>query len=130
VSLSVSLPNNTFKLPPVTKSATGTTAKVAFTFPGQGRATLTLKEAVKRSKHGKPRTLSTPVVIRSTGAGRQAVSVKLNAAGRRLLAHEGKLKLTLVITFQPTGGEVSTQSMTVILHAPRHHTALRQPGRD
>ena len=119
ITISVALPESRFKLPPVTKTAGGSSIRAAFTFPGKGRLTLTLKEPIKGSTGGKRRTLSTARVISSAGPGQQTVAVKLNKLGRRILAREGKLKVTLVIAFRPVGGVERTRTQTFTLHAPK-----------
>jgi hypothetical protein len=118
VSLVSTPPSNVFVLGPSTLNRKKGTGSLSVTVPGAGSLSLTDARPAARIK---------PVTVATTAAGAAALSLTPTKAGRKALKNKGTLTEPVVVTFTPTGGFASTQTLSVTLklkpkkHKKHHH---------
>jgi hypothetical protein len=95
-------PSHLFVLGAVTKHKKAGTATITATLPNPGQATLSGK-GVKSASAVAPTASDVQLLIKATGKK------------KRKLNDTGKVKLNVAITYTPTGGDPSTQSVKVKL---------------
>jgi hypothetical protein len=107
-------PSNVFtkgKLKLNKKNGTGT---LTVTVPGAGVLTLAdangSKKATASKRKRKPKLVK-PATLKPTAAGTVKVPLKPTGAGKKILRKKGKLKFKATLSFTPTGGSASTQSL-------------------
>jgi DNA-binding beta-propeller fold protein YncE len=100
-------PSNAFDIAKLKKNKHKGTAKVTVTVPGPGELQLS-------GKNLKTTAATAPA------AGNQKLGVKTKGRLKKKLRNRGKLKITLDITFTPTGGDANTESFGIKL--------VRKPG--
>jgi ABC-type phosphate transport system substrate-binding protein len=103
-------PSNTFSL--LRKSISSKTggATVSVKLPGAGKLEMTVT-----SKSGK-RTLKVGhVVLTANKAGTFELALKPSAAAKKVLREKGSLRVSLKLTFTPTGGSASSSTSSLTL---------------
>jgi hypothetical protein len=85
-----------------------------------GAGKLHVANPAAASAHQTPRIA--PAHITAKHAGAVTITLKLNGAATRLLHHARHLRVTLQLTFTPTGGTTvrTTRKITITAPAPRH----------
>jgi hypothetical protein len=99
-------PTNSFTLGGVTRNKKKGTATLAFSLPNPGDFSGSGQGA---------QVVSGPVTSTAVPAGTSTLVVKAKGKKKRKLNEKGKVKVNLVITYTPTGGDPSTQSVKVKL---------------
>ncbi len=100
-------PSNAFTLSSARVS--GLAIRLSLQLPGAGKVTVTSSTKPKR---GKTITLAAKSLT-VTKSGAQTLSISLSAKAKSALKRDKKLKVTLKITFTPTGGTAKTTTKTV-----------------
>jgi ABC-type phosphate transport system substrate-binding protein len=103
-------PSNLFTLPRKSISSKTGGATISVKLPGPGRL-----EMVGRAKVGKKRVNVGRVVLNATKAGTFALNLKPSAAAKKQLRKKGSLRVSLLFTFTPTGGEANTTTSSIVL---------------
>jgi hypothetical protein len=101
-------PTNTFTLGATTRKKKKGTATISLDLPNPGELTGSGK-GVKTSSAGRA------VISKSVGAGQARLLIKAKGKKKRKLNETGRVKLNVAITYMPTGGDPSTQSVKVKL---------------
>jgi hypothetical protein len=101
-------PTSTFTLGAITRNKKKGTATIKVNVPNPGELTGSGK-GVKASSVGRA------VISKSVGAGAAQLLIKTKGKKKRKLNETGKVKLILAVTYTPTGGSPSTQSVKVKL---------------
>jgi hypothetical protein len=117
VSITSTPPNNVFKKGKLKLNKSNGTGTLTVTVPGAGVLTLTDAAATKKataSKKGKKKLVK-PATLKPTAAGTVKVALKPTGAGKKILRKKGKLKIKASLSFTPTGGTASTQSLKATL---------------
>jgi hypothetical protein len=99
-------PTNTFTLGSVTRNKKKGTATLSLTLPNPGDLAVSGTGATTALVAGASSAVS---------AGATSLRIKATGKKRKKLSSTGKVKLTLAITYTPTGGDPSSQSMKVKL---------------
>ena len=73
------------------------------------------------AKAGKKKITVSHVVLNAGKAGAFTVTLKPSAAAKKILKEEGTLKVTLTLTFSPTGGTANRSTSTVTLKLAKKH---------
>ena len=103
------VPANTITVGAITHNKKKGTATIAFdAIPNPGELTGS-GNGVKASSAG------TAAISKSVGAGMAQLLIKAKGKKKRKLNQDGKVKLTVGITYTPTGGDPATQSVKVRL---------------
>jgi hypothetical protein len=100
-------PSNSFAISTVKRNKNKGTATIAVTLPNPGELT--------GSGKGVQASSARAVTGRSVAAGPAQLLIKAKGKKRKTLNETGKVKLTVAITYTPTGGSPSTQSVKVKL---------------
>ena len=87
----------------------GTTIRLSLQLPGAGK--LSIASSTKPKK-GKAIKLATKAVA-VTKSGAQTITVSLSSKAKSALKKDKKLKVTLKITYTPTGGAAKTITKSV-----------------
>jgi hypothetical protein len=103
----VEKPSNTFSLGAITRNKKKGTATLTFNVPNPGD--------LAGSGQGAQVASTEAVTSKAVPAGAAKLVVKAKGKKKRKLNETGKVKLTLAITYTPTGGDPSTQSLKVKL---------------
>jgi hypothetical protein len=103
-----SAPSNAFTLGAITRNTKKGTAKITVNVPNPGELTAT-GNGVKAASVGRA------VISKSVGGGPAQLLIKANGKKKKTLNEVGKVKLNVAITYAPTGGNPSTQSVKVKL---------------
>jgi hypothetical protein len=104
-------PSNVFTLGSTRQSGTGGTAILIASVPGPGTL-----DASGKAVLSKPRPVNVVRThVKVTHAGTVPIVLKPNAAATKQLKKKGSLKVTVTITFSPTGGTPSSTTRTVTL---------------
>jgi hypothetical protein len=108
-------PSNVFTIGAAKKNKKKGTARLAVTVPGPGSLALSGK-GVKAQQAS-----ATGPLAAKTVAATGAVTLLIKAKGekKRTLNEKGKVKLNVAVTYTPTGGDPSTQSVKVKLKKKR-----------
>lgn len=105
-------PSNKFSLPRKTISSKTGDATISVNIPGPGKVVLlgTAKAGKKQIKVGQ-------VTLNANQGGTFSLKLKPSAAAKKVLQEKGQLKVSLKVTFTPTGGSqaASTSSVTLKL---------------
>jgi tripartite motif-containing protein 71 len=101
-------PSNAFTLGPISRNKKKGTATINLTLPNPGELTGS-GSGVKASSAGRA------VTSKSVGAGQAQLLIKATGKKKRKLNETGKVKLSVVVTYTPTGGDPSTQPVKVKL---------------
>ena len=105
-------PTNAFTLGAITRNKKKGTATLNFTLPNPGELTGS-GDGVKASSTGGA------VISKAVGAGQARLLIKAKGKKQRKLNETGKVKLSVAVTYTPTGGDPNTQSMKVKLKKKR-----------
>jgi hypothetical protein len=100
--------SNSFTIATIARNKKKGTATVTLNIPDAG-------ELVGSGKGVKASSAGMAVTSKSVGTGQAKLVVKAKGKKRRKLNETGKVKLSLAITFTPTGGKPRTQSLKVKL---------------
>jgi hypothetical protein len=100
-------PTNSFILGAVTRNKKKGTATLAFNLPNPGD--------FSGSGQGAQVASTGAVTSKAVPAGIATLVVKAKGKKKRKLNEKGKVKLNLAVTYRPTGGDPSTQSVKVKL---------------
>jgi hypothetical protein len=100
-------PSNSFTVTGIAPTKKGT-ATLAFNLPNAGDLT--------GSGQGAQVASTGAVTSKAVPAGTATLVVKATGKKKRKLNEKGKVKLNLAVTYTPTGGDPSTQSVKVKLH--------------
>lgn len=103
-------PTNTFSLAATTRNKKTGTATLAFDLPNPGQLGGAAKGA-KISPVGPGGTGS----VTAPGSGPSQLLIKAKGKRKKKLNQKGKVKLNVAVTYTPTGGDPSTQSIKVKL---------------
>jgi hypothetical protein len=93
----------------------GTSIRLSLQLPGAGQVKIAWST---KPKKGKKITLAAKSVT-VTKAGAQAISLSLSPKAKKALKKDKKLKVTLKITYTPTGGTAKTTTKTVTVKQPK-----------
>jgi ABC-type phosphate transport system substrate-binding protein len=115
-------PSNQFSVPKTAISSKTGNATVSVKLPGAGRL-----ELLGNAKSGKKTIKVGRVVLTANRAGTFKLTLKPGKAAKELLRKKGKLKVSLKLTFTPTGGTAksSTRSVTLKLAKPKKKSERR-----
>jgi ABC-type phosphate transport system substrate-binding protein len=110
----VTPPSNQFTLTRKSISSKTGGATISVKLPGAGKL-----DVLGQAKVGKKKITVGHVALNAGSAGTFSVTLKPSAAAKKVLNKEGKLKVTLKLTFTPNGGtaNTSTSSLTLKLNA-------------
>lgn len=114
-------PSNLFTLPRKSISSKTGAATISVKLPGPGKlemvGTAKVQTGAKSSKRaGKSKTIKVGrVVLNASKAGTFNLTLKPSAAAMKELREDGKLRVSLKLTFTPTGGEAKTTTSSVTL---------------
>lgn len=103
-------PSNLFTVPRKSISSKTGGATISVKLPGPGKL-----ELVCSSKVGKKRINVGKVVLTATKAGTFNLSLKPSGAAKKQLREKGSLRVSLVFTFTPSGGDAKTTNSSVTL---------------
>jgi ABC-type phosphate transport system substrate-binding protein len=103
-------PSNLFTLPRKSISSKTGSATISVNLPGPGVLVMaaTAKVGKKQVKVGR-------TVLNAGRAGTFALQLKPSAAAKQQLRKKGSLKVSLELTFTPTGGDANSSNSTVVL---------------
>jgi ABC-type phosphate transport system substrate-binding protein len=103
-------PSNLFTVPrkSISSKTGGATVSVKLPGPGQLEMLGTAKAGKKQIKVGR-------TVLNASKAGTFSLQLKPSGAAKQLLRKKGSLRVSLVFTFTPTGGEESTTTSSITL---------------
>lgn len=103
-------PSNQFTVPRKSISSKTGGATVSVKLPGPGQLELlgTAKAGKKQIKVGR-------TVLSASKAGTFSLQLKPSATAKQLLRKKGSLRVSLTLTFTPTGGEQSTTTSSITL---------------
>jgi hypothetical protein len=101
-------PDNAFTLGAVTRNKKKGTASLTATLSNPG-------DLSGSGNGAKVATAAGAMISKSVGVGPAQLSIKAKGKKKRKLNQTGKVKLNLAITYTPTGGDPSTQSIKVKL---------------
>ena len=104
------LPSNQFSLLKKTISSKTGGATISVKVPGAGKL-----EMVGTAKAGKKTIKVGRTVLNATQGGTFKLTLKPSAAAKKQLQKSGSLKVTLKLTFTPTGGTTSSSSSGLTL---------------
>jgi ABC-type phosphate transport system substrate-binding protein len=111
-------PNNKFSLPRKTISSKTGAATIAVKVPGPGKVelvgTANVSAANTARKNKKSITVGR-VVLNASKAGTFNLTLKPSAKAKQQLRKAGKLRVSLKVTFTPTGGTASVSNSSVTL---------------
>jgi DNA-binding beta-propeller fold protein YncE len=99
-------PSNLFSLGKAKADARKGTASLSVTVPGPGTLRVTGKAVRTRT-------------VQAGGAGTLVLPVAPKASAKRALRTHGKARISVSVTFTPTGGAPRTARKTIVLRAPR-----------
>ena len=103
-------PSNLFSMPRKSISSKTGGATLSVKLPGPGKL-----ELIGSAKNGKAKIKVGRVVLTANKAGTFELALKPSAAAKKVLRDKGSLKVTLSLTFTPTGGEAHTSSSSLTL---------------
>jgi hypothetical protein len=103
-----SVPSNAFTIGAITRNKKKGTATLSANVPNPGELTAS-GSGVKASSAGRA------VTSKSVGAGQAQLLIKATGKKKRKLNETGKVKLSVAVTYTPTGGSPNTQSVKVKL---------------
>ena len=101
-------PTNAFTLGAITRNKKNGTATLTVNAPNPGELTAS-GNGVRASSAGRA------VISKSVGAGQAQLLIKAKGKKKKQLNQRGKVKLSVAVTYIPTGGDPSTQSVKVKL---------------
>ena len=93
----------------------GTSIRIALQLPGAGKVSVA---SSTKPKKGAAIKLATKTLTAS-GSGAQNITVSLTSAAKKALKKDKKLKVTLKITYSPTGGAAKTLTKSVTVKQPK-----------
>jgi streptogramin lyase len=102
------MPSNAFTIGAITRNKKKGTATLSANVPNPGELTAS-GSGVRASSAGRA------VTSKSVGAGQAQLLIKATGKEKRKLNETGKVKLNVAVTYTPTGGDPSTQSVKVKL---------------
>jgi len=100
-------PTNAFTLSAITRNKKKGTATITLNVPNPGDLT--------GSGNGVKAASAGAVISKSVGAGPAQLLIKAKGKKKKKLNETGKVKLNVAVTYAPTGGDPSTQSVKVKL---------------
>ncbi len=103
-------PSNAFSVTKKTISSKDGKATISVKLPGPGKLVL-----VGKAKNGKKNIQVGKVTLNAAKSGTFSLTLKPSAAAKQLLKSKGSLKVTLQITFTPTGGSAKASNSAVTL---------------
>ena len=103
-------PSNVFTMPRKSVSSKTGSATISVKLPGPGKL-----EMVGTAKKGKKKIKVGRVVLNAGKGGAFSLVLKPSAAAKSVLRNSGSLRVSLVLTFTPTGGEANTDTSSVTL---------------
>jgi ABC-type phosphate transport system substrate-binding protein len=103
-------PSNAFSVTKKTISSKDGKAAISVKLPGPGKLVL-----VGKAKNGKKTIQVGKVTLNAAKSGTFILTLKPSAAAKQLLKDKGSLKVTLQITFTPTGGSAKASNSAVTL---------------
>lgn len=103
-------PSNAFSLLKKTISSKTGQAAISVKVPGAGKLVL-----VGTAKSGKKTLKVGQVVLSANKAGTFSLTLKPSGAAKKVLKEKGSLKVTLKLTFTPTGGTAKSSNSAVTL---------------
>lgn len=103
-------PSNLFSMLKKSISSKTGGATVSVKLPGPGKL-----ELVGSAKNGKAKIKVGRVVLTANKAGTFDLALKPSAAAKKVLNKKGSLRVTLSLTFTPTGGEANTSTSSLTL---------------
>jgi ABC-type phosphate transport system substrate-binding protein len=103
-------PSNLFTVPRKSISSKTGGAAVSVKLPGPGKL-----ELVGTAKAGKKRINVGKVVLTANKAGTFNINLKPSGAAKKQLREKGSLRVSLVLTFTPTGGDPKSSTSSITL---------------
>lgn len=115
-------PSNQFSVPKTAISSKSGSATLSVKLPGKGKL-----ELLGNAKSGKKTIKVGRVVLTANKAGTFKLTLKPSKAAKELLKKKGSLKVTLKLTYTPTGGTAksSTRTVTLKLAKPKKKSGRR-----
>ena len=115
-------PSNQFSVPKTAISSKTGSATVSVKLPGKGKL-----ELLGQAKSGKKTIKVGRVVLTANKAGTFKLTLKPGKKAKAMLKSKGKLKVTLKLTYTPTGGSAksSTRTVTLKLDKPKKKSGRR-----
>ena len=114
----VTPPSNLFSLPKKTISSKTGQATVSVKIPGPGKVEMvgtTNVPSAKSSRAPKKKITVGKVVLTASKAGTYNLTLRPSAAAKKRLREKGKLRVSLKVTYTPTGGTAKTSNSSVTL---------------
>lgn len=102
--------SNQFSLTRKSISSKNGSATLSFTLPGAGKL-----DVIGKAKVGKKQITIGHVVLNAGKGGTFIVTLKPNAAAKKVLNEKGKLNVSLKLTFAPNGGSAKSSTGAVTL---------------
>ncbi len=106
-------PSNAFSIPTATVAKNGNVT-IGLRLPGAGRVVGAATASVKSGRRTVRRTVGS-LQARVSRAGTVRVTVRLNAAGKAALRKVKRLRVTIRVTFTPTGGAANSRTKVVTI---------------
>jgi len=103
-------PSNAFSVTKKTISSKDGKATISVKLPGPGKLVL-----VGKAKNGKKNIQVGKVTLNAAKSGTFSLTLKPSAAAKQVLKDKGSLKVTLQLTFTPTGGSAKASNSAVTL---------------
>jgi hypothetical protein len=103
-------PSNLFTVPRKSISSKTGGASVSVKLPGPGQL-----EMLGSAKAGKGKIKVGRVLLTANKAGTFELALKPSAAAKKALREKGSLKVSLTLTFTPTGGDAKTTTASLTL---------------
>lgn len=103
-------PSNAFSVTKKTISSQDGKATISVKLPGPGKVVL-----VGKAKNGSKNIQVGKVTLNAAKSGTFKLTLKPSAAAKKLLQDKGSLKVTMQITFTPTGGSAKASNSSVTL---------------
>jgi len=103
-------PSNAFSVTKKSISSKDGKATISVKLPGPGKVVL-----VGKAKNGKKNIQVGKVTLNAANSGTFKLTLKPSAAAKQVLKQKGSLKVTLQITFTPTGGTAKASNSAVTL---------------
>jgi hypothetical protein len=107
-------PDNSFALGPAQSLKSGK-AKLPVRVPGAGVVTAGDAAFASATSARKRKPLIKSASATAAAAGTITLTLKPTSAGRKILAHKNKLRVSVQVTFTPTGGTAASQQTQITL---------------
>ena len=103
-------PSSQFSVPRKSISSKTGNASISVKLPGAGTL-----EMVGKAKVGKKKVKVGRVVLTANKAGTFVLTLKPNAAAKKVLRQKGSLRVSLELSFTPSGGDESSSVTSIVL---------------